>query len=105
MIDLKSMIRQVESMQERIGEFYEQLGALKLAMQDLIEDNQRLSLENANLRERARLYVEGQQPVVGEAAKYLGKIYEDGFHICNVNYGSLRKGDCLFCLQNLQRTS
>ncbi len=105
MVDLRTIVRQVESLQERIGEFYEELGALKLAMRDLIEENQKLSLENAHLRERAHMYIEEQPAVAGEAAKYLGKLYEDGFHICNVNYGSLRQGDCLFCLQNLQRTS
>ncbi len=103
MIDKQAMLRQIEQLQDRIGEFYQELGELKLLVSDLMEENGQLALENVNLRERARLYAEEKTPVHGEAARYLGQLYEDGFHICNVNYGSLRKGECLFCLQSLQR--
>ena len=104
MIDKQAVLSQVEFLQERIGEFYQELGALKLLVTDLVEENRQLSIENVHLRDRARMYTEEHVPVPGEAAHYLGQLYEDGFHICNVNYGSLRHGDCLFCLQSLQRT-
>ncbi|WP_368251343.1 initiation control protein YabA, partial [Enterococcus sp. 2201sp1_2201st1_B8_2201SCRN_220225] len=37
----------------------------------------------------------------------LGKIYEDGFHICRESYGARRENDeqCVFCLEVLYRES
>lgn len=102
MVDKKELYERIELLQDQIGQFYQELGALKLTLTELMEENQRLQMENANLRERDNLYVEAKVPQ-GEAQKYLRKLYEDGFHICNVNYGGLRKGDCLFCLEGLQR--
>lgn len=102
--DRRGILQMVERLQERIGEFYEELSALRLQLADLIEENQRLRVENANLRNRANLDSGGSSPPAAEAAIYLGQLYEDGFHVCNIHYGSLRKGECLFCMQNLQRT-
>lgn len=105
MSDKLRIFGQVEKLQEQIGRFYEELGALKAAVQELLEENQKLALENERLKAGSRQYVEENRHVPGEAAKYLGQLYEDGFHICNFNYGSMRQGECLFCLQNLQRAN
>lgn len=105
MVDHRFALRQVGQMQERIAYYYEDLGALKLILEELIAENHRLAAENAHLREQAHASGDGREAPPGEAAKYLGQLYEDGFHICNINYGSLREGDCLFCMQNLQRSS
>ena len=104
-VDRQLAIRQVERLQEQIGRLYEELGSLKLQLEELADDNQRLATENEHLRERARLYLDEHRVETSEAAMYLRDLYEEGFHICNVNYGGLRQGECLFCLQNLQRTS
>ncbi|KYP81507.1 initiation control protein YabA [Ferroacidibacillus organovorans] len=102
-MDQQRIAMRVQLLQERIEQLQSELQELLLVVHDLATENQRLSLENAHLHERARKYIDKQPTVEGEAMHYLRQLYEEGFHICNVNYGSLRKGDCLFCLQGLER--
>ncbi len=103
LVDKQELFLRVEQLQEQIGHFYQEIGALKLLLNELLEENQNLIIENGNLRDRVGFSAE-EKAAPGEAKKYLRNLYDDGFHICNINYGSLRKGDCLFCLESLQRT-
>lgn len=108
-MDKKEVFNEVLDMEERIGQLYQQLGDLKGYLKELLEENHRISIENFHLRQRLDqepnqedLHQEkkSQSNVVGEGYDNLARLYEEGFHICNVHFGSPRQDeDCLFCLQ------
>lgn len=107
-MDKQAVFAQVANVEERIGELYKELGSLKAKIVELLEENQKLTMENENLRKRLDGETAGEKPDTGpahgEGYDNLARLYQEGFHICNLHYGSLRtEGDCLFCLSFLHK--
>jgi regulator of replication initiation timing len=122
-VDKKEIFESVSNMETQIGHLYQQLGELKQHLAEIIEENHYLKLENEHLRRRLDATTEtekmdvidkketiprqsqGVKPFdVGEGYDNLARLYQEGFHICNLHFGSLRKdGDCLFCLSFLNK--
>jgi len=112
-MDKQDIFKQVAQVEEQLGELYLEIGALKKKIIVLIEENKNLTIENHHLRERinqefANDYNKSNNSKkteipMGEGYDNLARLYQEGFHVCNVNYGSLRtEGDCLLCLNFLR---
>jgi regulator of replication initiation timing len=127
-VDKKEIFESVSNMETQIGHLYQQLGELKEHLAEILEENHSLKLENEHLRRRLDVTTEtdrkdgkkkleqgaggvttsptpgGKAFDVGEGYDNLARLYHEGFHICNLHFGSLRKeGDCLFCLSFLNK--
>lgn len=124
-VDKKEIFDSVITMETQIGHLYTQLGELKQHLAEILEENNSLKLENEHLRRRLDqttvkrknkvekgqktdpeqlMDTEDKSIDIGEGYDNLARLYQEGFHICNLHFGSPRKeGDCLFCLSFLNK--
>lgn len=122
-MDNKEIFDSVSNMETQMGSLYQSLSDLKKFLAETIEENHSLKMENEQLRRlleatavKNKKDSAGKKGTsqagtqadklfdIGEGYDNLARLYHEGFHICNVHFGTLRKeGDCLFCLSFLNK--
>ncbi|MFT8392837.1 MAG: DNA replication initiation control protein YabA [Liquorilactobacillus ghanensis] len=84
-----------------------ELSEIQKSLMEVIERNAELEIENQHLRDHLQeleQHKSSENGGLSKSRKNLEKLYEQGFHVCNVDnmYGTRRLNDepCVFC-QNI----
>ncbi|QNQ81436.1 DNA replication initiation control protein YabA [Lactobacillus sp. PV034] len=96
---------QLTQLQQGLDAMTKTVTGLKNDLLDVLKENTELKVENQLLREKiSKLDKKENSSSKSQAGlKSLRNIYNSGYHICNMYYGSHRDEgeDCMFCLDIL----
>ena len=101
MID-EEILSTLAHFQERIEEISLRFQEIKDITYDLYKENEKLKNENERLKNlvfnQKTLKEKGK-----EGYTNLIHLYDENYHICHLSFGEKREGECLFCIQLLEK--
>ncbi|HEL2057547.1 TPA: DNA replication initiation control protein YabA [Streptococcus suis] len=104
-MDKRELFDALEDFSQQLLTTLAEVEAIQNHLRGVIEENTALRLENSKLRERLAKDTTASAKNSSSGKENLRHIYEDGFHICNYDYGKRRDNDetCMFCDELLNR--
>lgn len=89
----EQLLNYIVQLESRLSDIGEDMKQVKSSVVELIE-------ENVTLRKQIEHYREahGEPHEASYKDNTLQKLYDEGFHVCNIQFASNRNGaECLFC--------
>lgn len=94
----------LQQLQQQMERMLKSMDSLQQEVLESLKENTELKVENQLLREKLdKLTVKEHEGKSQSGMDMLKQIYQSGYHICNMYYGTHRdaSADCMFCLDIL----
>ena len=89
----EQLLNHIVQLEQKFSDLEQDISNIKASVVDLIE-------ENVTLRKKVEHYqsIHGEPHETSYKDNTLQKLYDEGFHVCNIQFASHRNGEeCLFC--------